>query len=33
MAKKLGGIDVVVANVSALVIGQDDESRKNLTPT
>ena len=26
MASKLGGIDVVVANVSALAIGQDDES-------
>ncbi|MBR0784931.1 SDR family NAD(P)-dependent oxidoreductase [Bradyrhizobium iriomotense] len=26
MAAKLGGIDVVVANVSALAIGQDDES-------
>lgn len=26
MAEKLGGIDVVVANVSALAIGQDDES-------
>jgi 3-oxoacyl-[acyl-carrier protein] reductase len=26
MANKLGGIDVVVANVSALAIGQDDES-------
>ena len=26
MATKLGGIDVVVANVSALAIGQDDES-------
>jgi 3-oxoacyl-[acyl-carrier protein] reductase len=26
MAGKLGGIDVVVANVSALAIGQDDES-------
>ena len=26
MASKLGGIDVVVANVSALSIGQDDES-------
>ncbi|MCP3369537.1 SDR family NAD(P)-dependent oxidoreductase [Bradyrhizobium cajani] len=26
MAQKLGGIDVVVANVSALAIGQDDES-------
>jgi 3-oxoacyl-[acyl-carrier protein] reductase len=26
MAAKLGGIDVIVANVSALAIGQDDES-------
>jgi 3-oxoacyl-[acyl-carrier protein] reductase len=26
MASKLGGIDVVVANVSALSIGQDEES-------
>jgi 3-oxoacyl-[acyl-carrier protein] reductase len=26
MADKLGGIDIVVANVSALAIGQDDES-------
>lgn len=26
MASKLGGIDIVVANVSALAIGQDDES-------
>jgi 3-oxoacyl-[acyl-carrier protein] reductase len=26
MAQRLGGIDVVVANVSALAIGQDDES-------
>src|SRR5437868_5084420 len=26
MAQQLGGIDVVVANVSALAIGQDDES-------
>ncbi|ABD88558.1 SDR family NAD(P)-dependent oxidoreductase [Rhodopseudomonas palustris] len=26
MAKQLGGVDVVVANVSALAIGQDDES-------
>jgi 3-oxoacyl-[acyl-carrier protein] reductase len=26
MATKLGGIDIVVANVSALAIGQDDES-------
>ncbi|MBN9008148.1 MAG: SDR family oxidoreductase [Rhizobiales bacterium] len=26
MASKLGGVDVVVANVSALSIGQDDES-------
>jgi 3-oxoacyl-[acyl-carrier protein] reductase len=25
MASKLGGIDVVVANVSALSIGQDEE--------
>jgi 3-oxoacyl-[acyl-carrier protein] reductase len=26
MADKLGGVDVVVANVSALAIGQDEES-------
>ena len=26
MASKLGGVDVVVANVSALSIGQDEES-------